>query len=73
MNCVINSPGKGIFSCSLSVINLLGARMNEQKMVLGMSGSSKAIEKCQVELLKGFLSCNLDLIKSPFHLRELGI
>ena len=45
MNCEINSPGKGIFACSLSILNILGERINEQKMVLGMNGSSKAIEK----------------------------
>lgn len=32
-------------ACALSAVNLLGTRMNGQKMVLGMNGSSKAIEK----------------------------
>ena len=45
MKYVINSPGKGIVACALSFLNPLGERMNEKKMVLGINGSSKAIEK----------------------------
>lgn len=32
-------------ACALSAVNLLGTRMNGQKMVLGMNGSSRAIQE----------------------------